>query len=238
MLRYHRLYRHPIDEIVHRLRSIVLASLIWLVPFSVELRCFLLVAIETLLNLIKFLFRSPDEARQQIETMISSFQEAYQEEAEMVAIITGATSGIGKEMAKAVSKAGFRLVLPVRNRAKGEKVVDEIVSYSNNDKITLMDCDLSSIKSVKEFTEQFALTFNRLHLLINNAGVFIKEERLTIDGMEPNMEINFVSHFIMTEGLLPLMKEGKGAYGARIINITSASFYAGTDMFVMAYIYC
>lgn len=88
--------------------------------------------------------------------------------AERVAIITGGTSGLGKVIATAVAEAGFHVILPVRNRPKGEKTRMEILAFVGTAKITLMDCDLASLKSVRNFAHQFKSIKIPLHLLISS----------------------------------------------------------------------
>lgn len=85
-----------------------------------------------------------------------------------VALITGGTSGLGKVIARAVAEAGFHVILPVRNRTKGEAVRMEILAQVGTAKITLMDCDLASLASVKRFADQFKAMNLPLHLLVSN----------------------------------------------------------------------
>lgn len=180
-------------------------------------------------------------------SLIREFHGAYDDIGEQkVAIITGGTSGIGKEMVKAVAKAGFHVVLPVRNRAKGERVKSEIIQYAGDRAmVTLMDCDMSSLASVKAFANSFKSMNFPISLLISthidiishpiyiidNAGVFYHETKKTTDGFESNMGINYISHYALTEELLPVIEaKRQSSYGCRIINVSSASFYSVTTL--------
>lgn len=124
MIKYHRLQRNPIDDYAHWLAYSFYALSPTILPITTEGRAILAVALFILLNLCKFLFRPDENVPKTIEQylncpnfppfyrprLIKDHQEAYPEP-DKIAIITGATSGIGKEMAKAISKAGFTLFL-------------------------------------------------------------------------------------------------------------------------------
>ncbi|GAL21840.1 probable oxidoreductase/short-chain dehydrogenase [Vibrio maritimus] len=98
-----------------------------------------------------------------------------------VSVVTGATSGIGKETAKVLAQKQSTVILAVRNVSKGEKVAEEIrADYSDAD-ILVMPLDLSSLRSIQAFSSLFLAKFNRLDLLINNAGVACLMPRLMTD---------------------------------------------------------
>lgn len=119
--------------------------------------------------------------------------------------------------------------------AKGEVVRKEIMEYSGNPNVNLMPCDLASLRSVRNFAQQFIQLGRPISLLINNAGVAITKAERTEDGLEVNMAVNFCAHYVLVESLMPILsKPPDSAYGCRIVNVTSASFYSGTDEF---YIY-
>lgn len=245
MIKYRRLRRQPIDEYFHQAMFVLFSLSTKLLPITTELRSVLMVFFEGLMNFVKFLFRLQEDPQAILQDILVDHRQAYPEE-QKVAIITGATSGIGKEMAIAVAKAEFHLVLPVRNMPKAERVKDEIIKHTGNAKVTLLDCDLSSLASIAGFVDQFRSKSLPLNLLISiplylkcltltklvdNAGVFVASQAKTKDGFEPNIGINYVSHFYLTELLLqsPELRRKGSIYGTRIINITSASFYSGTD---------
>ena len=122
-----------------------------------------------------------------------------------VSVVTGSTSGIGKETAKVLAKKQSTVVLAVRNVSKGEKVAAEIrADYPDTD-ILVMQLDLSSLRSVQAFGSQFLATFDRLDLLINNAGVACPYAK-TDDGFEILMGTNHLGHFALVGSLLETLK--------------------------------
>ena len=142
-------------------------------------------------------------------------------------IITGATSGIGKEAAIEIAKKNPCIVLPVRNLEKGEQVKKQIVAESGNPSIYLMECDLASFDSIRDFAGEFKKRFSRLHLLINNAGIWESKRSETRDGIEMTFGVNHLATFLLTNLLLD---EIRGGTPARIINVTSeAHRYTGMN---------
>ena len=85
-----------------------------------------------------------------------------------ICIVTGSNSGIGKQTALALAKMGATIVMVVRNKIRGEKALKEIISQTGNKDVNLMISDLSSMNSIRNFTEEFKKTYSRLDVLINN----------------------------------------------------------------------
>jgi NAD(P)-dependent dehydrogenase (short-subunit alcohol dehydrogenase family) len=137
---------------------------------------------------------------------------------EKVCLITGATSGIGKETAFALAAQGFNLVLPARDLKKGEQVKSEIISVTGNSDIDIMPCDLSSLKDVRAFAENFRNAYKRLDVLINNAGVWETKRKESQDGIELTFAVNHLAPFLLTNELLDLLLKSPGS---RIINVSS-----------------
>lgn len=135
-----------------------------------------------------------------------------------VAIITGATSGIGAEAAKVLAAEGMHLVLAVRSIQKGELLRAEIIDQNPGAQIDLMLCDLSSLKSVRHFAEQFDATYSRLDVLINNAGVWETRRKESQDGIELTFAVNHLAPFLKTNLLLEKLK---ATANSRIINVSS-----------------
>ncbi len=137
-----------------------------------------------------------------------------------IALITGATSGIGLASAKSLAKMGAELYLVGRNAQKGEKVIQDIKSETGNKNIHLLLGDLSSLAEVRIIAQTF-LSYNRpLHILLNNAGVYNSTRKLTIDGYEEMFAVNHLSHFLLTNLLIERIKLSGPA---RIINIASGA---------------
>jgi len=136
------------------------------------------------------------------------------------AIITGATSGIGKVTALAIAREGAHLVLPVRNMEKGEALREEIISETGNKSIELMSCDLASLDSIRSFAKSFLTKYDQLHLLVNNAGLWESKRKESSDGIEMNFAVNHLAPFLMTNLLLDVIKKSAPA---RIINVSSTA---------------
>jgi retinol dehydrogenase-12 len=133
-------------------------------------------------------------------------------------LITGATNGIGRAAARALARLGAGLVLVGRNRERGERVVDEICRESGNRDVALLLADLSSQAQVRQLAAEFLAAGRPLHVLLNNAGVVNLHRETTIDGRETTFAVNHLAHFLLTELLLPRLKESAPA---RIVNVAS-----------------
>ncbi len=142
-----------------------------------------------------------------------------------ICLITGATSGIGKETAKDLLEKGYYLVIISRTIKRGQKLKNELLKgYSLPDEaITIIECDLSSLDDVRSAIDEIKKKYNKLSLLINNAGVFSPRRKLTKDNLELTMAVNHFSHFLLTLELLPLLENNDTE--ARIINVSSVGHY-------------
>ncbi len=139
-------------------------------------------------------------------------------------LLTGATSGIGREMACSLAQRGGHLVLACRNLAKAESLAAELRRTTANPRVTPMMLDLACLDSVREFCAQFRARYPQLHVLINNAGTFNLHRRETTDGLELTMGTNFFGPFLLTCELAPLLA---ATPGARIVNVGSAAYRYG-----------
>lgn len=137
---------------------------------------------------------------------------------EKIAVITGATSGIGKETALAIAGQNATVVMPVRDIEKGNLVREQIAGSSGNPGIHVMKCDLASFESIHNFADEFKRCFSRLHILVNNAGLWEAKRRETRDGIEMNFGVNHLAPFLLT-GLL--VDQLKSSAPARVINVSS-----------------
>lgn len=137
---------------------------------------------------------------------------------DQVIIVTGSNSGIGKATAKALAGMGATVVMAVRNRERGEKAREEIVAETGSQKVTVMICDLASKDSIRRFAEEFKKEYDRLDVLMNNAGAVFARRLLTVDGIESSMAVNYVGPFLLTRELLPLLK---ASAPSRIVNTSS-----------------
>lgn len=135
-----------------------------------------------------------------------------------ICIITGANSGVGKVSALEMSKMGATIVMVCRNPKKGEDALAEIKQKSGNDSVDLMICDVSSLASVRKFAAEFKEKYNKLHVLMNNAGGVIPERRVSVDGYELSFATNHLGRFLLTNLLLDMIKDSAPA---RIVNVAS-----------------
>lgn len=124
-----------------------------------------------------------------------------------VSIVTGSTSGIGKEAARVLAQKQSTVVLAVRNVSKGEKVAEEIRAENPDAEISVLQMDLSNLRSIKEFSSQFLADFDRLDLLINNAGIMVCPYATTDDGFEIQIGTNHLGHFALTGHLIEHLKK-------------------------------
>jgi NAD(P)-dependent dehydrogenase (short-subunit alcohol dehydrogenase family) len=124
-----------------------------------------------------------------------------------VIIVTGATSGLGKEATKILANKNAKVVMAIRNLTKGQQVVDEIKQQNFNAQIEMIRLDLSSLSSVKTFVEEFIAKYDRLDVLINNAGIMFSPYEETTEGFELQMGSNHFGHFALTGQLLPILKK-------------------------------
>jgi len=123
-----------------------------------------------------------------------------------LAVITGATGGLGLETAQALAGAGATVVLTGRNADKGAKALARIRAAHPAADISYEKLDLSTLAGVTEFAETFAARHDRIDLLVNNAGIMaLPERQVTPDGFERQLGVNYLAHFALTALLLPLL---------------------------------
>ncbi|SEH66382.1 Short-chain dehydrogenase [Mycolicibacterium rutilum] len=126
-----------------------------------------------------------------------------------LAVITGASDGIGLALAARLAAAGADLVLPVRNLDKGQRVVERIRTETPAADVTLLPVDLSSLQSVADLAGELLAWGRPVNVLINNAGVMSPPTRqTTADGFELQWGTNHLAHFALTARLLPLLVAG------------------------------
>ena len=139
-------------------------------------------------------------------------------------LITGANSGIGYETAKLLAARGAKLVLGVRDLAKGRRAVTTICEATPAVQIDLLPLDLADLASIGRFAEEVRGNKRRLDALINNAGVMAIPQRCTVDGFEMQFGTNHLGHFALTGLLLPLLLRTPNA---RVVTISSGIHVIG-----------
>lgn len=133
-----------------------------------------------------------------------------------VCLITGANSGIGKATAMGLAKLGATVVMVCRNRDRGEAAMAEIKAASGNQAVDLMLADLSSQASVRQLVSDFKDRYPQLHVLVNNAGVFLSKRTVTVDGIETHFAVNYLAPFLLTNLLLDVLE---ASAPARVVNV-------------------
>lgn len=136
-----------------------------------------------------------------------------------ICLITGANSGIGKATAIGLAKMGASIIMVCRNQERGERALKYIKSKSNNESIELMLVDLSSQKAIHQFVQEFKEKYNKLDVLINNAGVNLSKQTLTEDGIETTFAVNYLATFLLSNLLFDSLVAGQPA---RIVNVASS----------------
>jgi len=121
------------------------------------------------------------------------------------AVVTGANSGIGLEIVKGLAEKGCHVVMAVRDRDKGKKVLMDLNQQNEKLSLELGIIDLADIHSIGSFATEFKLEHDRLDLLINNAGVMNPPYTLTVDGFESQWGVNHLGHFVLTGALIDII---------------------------------
>lgn len=134
-------------------------------------------------------------------------------------LITGANSGLGLGTAKVLAKKDALIVMAVRDMDKGAKAFNEILKETPNAKLDMMQINLSDLGSVKRFAQEFKTKYQKLNILINNAGVMMPAKRFeTKQGFEGHFGTNHLGHFVLTKELLDLIEETPNS---RIVTLSS-----------------
>ncbi len=136
----------------------------------------------------------------------------------MIAVVTGANSGVGYETALELARRGVGITLACRSMSRGESALQRIKNDSVSATVGLGQLDLGDLDSVDRFFAQFCATHDKLDLLINNAGVMATPYRITASGFESQFGINHLGHFALTGKLLPLLIKSPAS---RIVNVSS-----------------
>ena len=142
----------------------------------------------------------------------------------MAAIVTGANSGIGFEVAKSLASKEANVILACRNGEKGQRAVDEIRGANPSAKVKLMLLDLSDLASIRDFAGEYRARCDRLDILINNAGIMMTPFGRTTDGFELQFGTNHLGPFALTGRLLDRILQTPGA---RVVAVSSNGHHVG-----------
>ncbi len=140
-----------------------------------------------------------------------------------VVVVTGSNVGIGLETAVGVAALEATTVLACRNRAKAEAAAKEVTQRTWNDDVHVVSLDLADLASVEKAAEDILSRWDRLDVLVNNAGGTWSERRLTAQGFEYTFGVNHLGPFYLTNLLLPRLR---AVAPSRIVNVTSVGHHA------------
>jgi NAD(P)-dependent dehydrogenase (short-subunit alcohol dehydrogenase family) len=140
------------------------------------------------------------------------------------ALVTGGTDGIGKEVARGLARSGHRVALVGRDAQKGARVAEEIRRTTGNPNVECFPADLRLMREAKRLANDVASHWTGLDYLVHSAGIVRNRRELTDEGIESNFAVNYVSRFLLTQSLLPLMKTASQlGHAARIVIISGAA---------------
>ena len=137
---------------------------------------------------------------------------------ERIALVTGASSGIGLHIAIGLARAGMGVVIAGRDRARTEAARRFIIECSRSDRVEIVLADFSRLAEVRRLAEEFLSSHDRLDVLVNNAGLFSPKYRISADGFELTFAVNHLAPFLLTN---LLFERPKTSAPARIINVAS-----------------
>jgi NAD(P)-dependent dehydrogenase (short-subunit alcohol dehydrogenase family) len=142
-------------------------------------------------------------------------------------LITGSASGMGKIAARELARQDATLILVDREIEQGKAARDEISQLSGNNNLEFIGCDVSSFNEVRKLAEHVNQRYDKLHVLINNAGLTDPEYRVSAEGHEQHMATMHLGHYLLTHLLLDKLK---ASAPARIIQISSDAHRAGKGL--------
>lgn len=142
------------------------------------------------------------------------------------AIVTGPTSGIGKEIASQLASRGAEVILACRDVERGKRTAEEIREQATAAQPAVVPVDTSSHTSIREFAREFRQRYDRLDVLVNNAGVLCPQRSTSVDGVELTVATNVIGYYLMTRELLDILR---GSAPARVVNVAS-TFASDLDL--------
>lgn len=146
------------------------------------------------------------------------------EQSGRVALISGANSGLGYWSAVGLARKGARVVMGVRDLERGEQARQDILKAAPGATADVMRLDLASLPAVREFAAEFNAKYDRLDILMNNAGVMVPPYGKTADGFESQLGTNHLGHFALTALVLPKVLSTPGS---RVVTVSSGAYLNG-----------
>jgi len=139
-------------------------------------------------------------------------------------LITGATDGIGLVSTRELARMGHRVIVHGRSAERAEQTARDLERDTKIQNIDFVSADFASLAQVREMAKRVNEKFERLDVLLNNAGVVMKKRVLTTDGFETTFQVNHLAHFLLTNLLLDLIR---GSAPARIVTVSSGTHRSG-----------
>ncbi|WP_289123727.1 SDR family oxidoreductase [uncultured Bacteroides sp.] len=139
-----------------------------------------------------------------------------------LAVITGADGGMGMEITRAVAAAGYKVIMACRDPEIAEEKRQLIMRETGNIALEIVPVNLASLSSTASFANELLQRGEAITLLMNNAGTMETKRRITEDGLERTVSVNYAAPYLLTRKLLPLMEEG-----SRIVNMVSCTYAIG-----------
>jgi NAD(P)-dependent dehydrogenase (short-subunit alcohol dehydrogenase family) len=139
-------------------------------------------------------------------------------------IVTGASDGIGRETARGLARLEGRVLLVCRDEARGHKAKEDIRRTTRNDNVELFVADFGSQRAIRRAAIDIRARHDRIHVLVNNAGLITRERSVTEDGIETQFAVNHLGPFLLTNLLIGSLRSGAPA---RIVNVASQVERAG-----------
>ena len=141
-----------------------------------------------------------------------------------VIVVTGANSGIGREAARELARKGAEVIMACRDQTKAQAALQDIKGEIPEARLASLTLDLADLASIKRFAEEFRNRYDRLDVLLNNAGIMLVPYGRTTDGFERQFGTNHLGHFALTGHLIDLILDTPGS---RVVNISSNAHYGG-----------
>lgn len=132
--------------------------------------------------------------------------------------ITGATDGIGKQSAVELCRLGYHVIIHGRSSDSVDQALDEIKAQSGKEDITGYAAEFEHLSEISDLAAKLRNSYNKLDVLINNAGIFQKKREVTGDGFEKTFQVNYLAHFLLTLLILDLLEK---AEKSRVVNVSS-----------------
>ena len=143
-------------------------------------------------------------------------------------IVTGGNSGIGKETVRAFAEQKAYVVMICRNAERAERAKEELINDTGHSGIEVMLADLAIQHDIREVADQITKKFDKVDVLVNNAGIIADEREETIDGIEKTLAINHLAPFLLTNLLFDHLKKGDDV---RVVNVSSEVHRLGAQVF-------